>query len=90
MTNLQAAKVIDAKGGYITPGGIDGHVHLEQDTYKSAVGDRFLPGTKSGICGGTTSIVCFAVQQKDETDIVESVKKYHECVSQLVTTLFLF
>lgn len=30
-TPLSGTKVIDAEGGMITPGGIDAHVHLEQD-----------------------------------------------------------
>ena len=69
---------IDATGKFVMPGGIDSHCHIDQ---RSSGGGRnaetFLSGTRSAACGGTTTIICFAAQEKGEllTPIVED---YHE------------
>ncbi|KAH0840666.1 hypothetical protein FOPE_06034 [Fonsecaea pedrosoi] len=55
-----AKRVIDAEGGYVMPGGIDCHVHLEEPALfggKGRSSDNFETGTRSSICGGTTTIV---------------------------------
>lgn len=48
----------------VTPGGVDAHVHLDQKKLntggKSA--DSFESGSRSAICGGTTTIITFAMQ----------------------------
>jgi dihydropyrimidinase len=55
-----AKQLIDADGGYITPGGVDSHVHLDQTSLIGAVGDKCEMGT-SAIAGGTTTIISFAL-----------------------------
>ena len=56
---------IDATGKFVMPGGIDSHCHIDQ---RSSGGGRnaetFLSGTRSAACGGTTTIICFAAQEK--------------------------
>ena len=43
-----AAKVIDAKGQWVLPGGIDAHCHLDQPLSDGAVmADGFYTGTRS-------------------------------------------
>lgn len=74
---LEGKKTIDAKGGYITPGGIDGHVHLDQERRPGIAGDNFTDGTRSAICGGTTTVVCFAAQEKTDDSALEIVNNYH-------------
>ena len=41
--------------------------------------DNFETGTLSAICGGTTTILAFAKQQRDEKDrsLVEVIEEYH-------------
>lgn len=57
---------IDAKGRWVLPGGIDGHCHFDQPTNDGTVmADDFLSGTRSAACGGTTTVIPFALQQKD-------------------------
>ncbi|KAK5086736.1 hypothetical protein LTR05_003904 [Lithohypha guttulata] len=76
-----AKKVINAKGGYITPGGVDTHVHLEEPALfggKGRSSDNFETGTRSAICGGTTTIVAFAPQAKTEGSLLEVLKETHE------------
>ncbi len=59
------ARDIDATGRYVMPGGIDSHCHIDQ---RSSAGGRnaetFESGTRSAACGGTTTIICFAAQEK--------------------------
>ena len=57
---------IDAAGRTITPGGIDGHIHLEQRLPDGAeIADNFYTGSRSAACGGTTTIIPFAFQDRD-------------------------
>lgn len=60
---IEGDKIIDAKGSYIMPGGIDAHTHFECDT-NGIVADDFETGTKAAIVGGTTTIIDFAEQVK--------------------------
>jgi len=54
---------IDAAGRTITPGGVDGHIHLEQRLPDGAeIADDFRSGSISAACGGTTTIIPFAFQ----------------------------
>ncbi len=53
-----AARVIDAGGLLVLPGGVEGHCHIEQ---RSSVGgvmsaDDFFTGTRSAVFGGTTTV----------------------------------
>lgn len=71
--------IIDAKGGYITPGGVDSHVHLEQPG--SGNSDTWDTATRSAVCGGTTTVLAFAAQQKNDASIVPIVKNYFKLAS---------
>lgn len=63
-----AARVIDAEGRWVLPGGIDGHCHIDQPTSDGSVmADDFLSGTRSAACGGTTTVIPFACQFKGQS-----------------------
>jgi len=84
--NLQgvfsADKVIDAKGGYVTPGGVDSHVHLDQgSSMDGAVGDQFETGTRSAVAGGTTTVISFCFQAKTDESVLPLVEAYHALVN---------
>lgn len=70
---------IDAGGAYVTPGGIDSHVHLEQLQIAPGedTGDTFYSGTRSAIAGGTTTIIAFANQQRHDESLLPLVQEYH-------------
>lgn len=71
-------KEIDARGRTVTPGGVDGHCHLDQpmpSPMKTA--DDFETGTRSAACGGTTTVIPFAAQQKGGS-LKEAVALYHQ------------
>ena len=61
---IDADKIIDAKGKYVIPGGIDVHTHLDMPFGGTTSSDDFETGTKAAAFGGTTSIIDFAVQPK--------------------------
>lgn len=61
------AKIIDAKGKYVMPGGIDPHTHMDMPFGGTHVSDDFNTGTVAAACGGTTTIVDFSIQSKGKT-----------------------
>lgn len=73
----KGAREIDAKGRMTTPGGVDAHCHLDQPIAPPArMTDDFESGTRSAACGGTTTIIPFAAQQKGGT-LRAAVDDYH-------------
>jgi dihydropyrimidinase len=67
------AKVVDAKGKYVFPGGIDVHVHLQLPFSGTISADDFENGTKAAACGGVTTVLDFAIQTKGHP-IMEAVE----------------
>jgi len=71
------AREIDAAGRWVLPGGIDAHCHLDQPTGDDSVmADDFESGTRSAACGGTTTVMPFACQQRGGT-LQDAVDDYH-------------
>ena len=64
---MPADKVIDAKGKYVLPGGIDVHTHMDMPFGGTTSADDFESGTIAAAFGGTTTIVDFAIQYKGQT-----------------------
>ena len=77
--DVKASRTIDAEGAYITPGGVDAHVHLQEPPLfgKGSSADTFETGSRSAICGGTTTIIVFAPQTKDEDTLLDTLKATH-------------
>lgn len=63
---VTADKVIDAKGKYVVPGGIDVHTHMELPFGGTAAVDTFETGTIAAAWGGVTTIVDMALQRYNE------------------------
>lgn len=55
--NKNADEIIDAKGKYVIPGGVDVHTHFNLDVGIAVANDDFYTGTVAAACGGTTTIV---------------------------------
>lgn len=61
------ARIIDAAGKYVIPGGVDVHTHMDMPFGGTSSSDTFETGTRAAAWGGTTTIIDFAVQQKGGT-----------------------
>jgi dihydropyrimidinase len=55
------ARVIDAGGCYVMPGGIDPHTHMELPFMGTTASEDFFTGTSAAAAGGTTMIIDFAI-----------------------------
>ncbi|CAG9818544.1 unnamed protein product [Phaedon cochleariae] len=60
-------RVIDARGNYLLPGGIDPHTHFDFEFMGTRSVDDFYTGTKSAIAGGTTMIIDFVFPKEGES-----------------------
>ena len=67
--DVDAAKVLDAKGKLVIPGGIDPHTHMDFPFGATVSADDFDTGTRAAAFGGTTTIIDFAVQTKGESTL---------------------
>ncbi|XP_031366061.1 dihydropyrimidinase isoform X2 [Apis dorsata] len=76
-------RIIDARGKYVMPGGIDPHTHFELELMGAKTVDDFYQGTKAAVAGGTTMIIDFVIPKKDES-ILEAYERYRESADQKV------
>ena len=81
-SGLSGAKTIDASGKLVLPGGVDSHVHIDQFSSFGIPGaDDFYSGTVSAAYGGTTTIIPFCAQHREDAlpkvlaDYFEKAKK---------------
>lgn len=76
------ARVLDAGGRLVLPGGIDAHCHLDQPqapglaSKGAKMADGFRSGSISAAFGGTTTIVPFCVQHRG-VSLTAAVDDYH-------------
>jgi dihydropyrimidinase len=70
-------KTIDASDKLVIPGGIDPHTHMELPFGGTFSSDDFRTGTIAAAFGGTTTIIDFAVQYKDQS-LLEAVDVWHK------------
>ena len=60
-------KEVDARGLWVLPGAVDGHVHLEMPLGAAISADDYFTGTRSAACGGTTTVIDCIQQRAGET-----------------------
>lgn len=73
--DASGAKVFDAKGMIVIPGGIDAHTHMELPVMNTSSADDFYTGTVAAACGGITTIVDFVDPKPGET-LLEALVDY--------------
>lgn len=68
---------VDAGDRLVLPGGVDAHCHLAQISSTGLLtADDFYSGGVSAACGGTTTIIPFAAQQRSQS-LRQVVADYH-------------
>jgi dihydropyrimidinase len=69
--------VIDARGKYVVPGGVDSHTHMQMPFGGTQASDTFETGTRAAAWGGTTTIIDFAIQRTGER-VLDGLAAWHE------------
>ncbi|EQK41265.1 dihydropyrimidinase [[Clostridium] bifermentans ATCC 638] len=70
-------EIVPINGCYLVPGGIDTHTHFDLDVGTTITADNFETGTKAAIVGGTTTILDFATQSKENT-LNDGLREWHD------------
>jgi dihydropyrimidinase len=77
LTLPSGAREIDAAGLLAMPGGVDAHCHLDQPSSDGSLcADDFQSGSIAAACGGTTTIIPFALQLRGQS-LRAAVADYH-------------
>ncbi|MGH8673221.1 MAG: dihydropyrimidinase [Burkholderiales bacterium] len=77
-SGLAGARVIDAAGKLVLPGGIDSHCHIEQISSMGVMSaDDFHSATVSAAHGGTTTVIPFCAQHRGDS-LASVLADYHE------------
>jgi dihydropyrimidinase len=69
------ARVIDAGGAYVMPGGIDPHTHMELPFMGTVASEDFFSGTSAAAAGGTTTIIDFVIPSPQQ-NILEAYRAW--------------
>ena len=80
---------IDVTGKYVFPGFIDAHTHMQCWTGMDWTADSFETGTRAAACGGTTTIVDYATQDKGMT-LTEALDEWHRRADGTCTANYAF
>lgn len=80
----ETENIVDAKGNYVIPGGIDTHTHMELNFMGAVSPDCFYNGTKAALAGGTTMLCDFILPEKG-TSLIEAYDAWREKADNKVT-----
>src|SRR5512135_3428978 len=61
------ARVVEAGGALVMPGGIDPHTHMELPFMGTVASEDFFTGTAAGMAGGTTLIIDFVIPNPQQS-----------------------
>ena len=76
-------EIIDVTGKYIIPGGIDVHTHFQLPVSGTVTSDDFYTGTKAAACGGVTTIIDFATQDKKKGMLYAIKRRMNEAKNKV-------
>src|SRR3989337_1849903 len=60
--NAPDAKIVDAFGKLVMPGGVDPHTHFDLEMFDTVSSDDHYTGHKAAAFGGTTTVMDFVPQ----------------------------
>ncbi|NQV13974.1 dihydropyrimidinase [bacterium] len=75
--DMPADEIIDAKGRYVIPGGVDPHTHFDMPFGGTVTVDNFASGTRAAAHGGTTTMIDFAIQTMGESPL-KGLETWHQ------------
>jgi dihydropyrimidinase len=68
------AKVVDAQGRFVIPGGVDPHCHIAMELGRFSTRDGYCEASLAALAGGTTTVIDFAIPASGESP-VEAVRR---------------
>ncbi|WP_106477382.1 dihydropyrimidinase [Phytohalomonas tamaricis] len=69
------AEIVDAKGQYVMPGGIDPHTHMQMPFMGATASEDFYTGTAAALAGGTTMIIDFVIPNPGQS-LIEAYRTW--------------
>jgi dihydropyrimidinase len=76
--DLEAMRIIDARGKYVIPGGIDAHVHFNIGLSPAMTAQSATYGGRAAAFGGTTTFIDFALQRGGDSLVAAIEDKQRE------------
>jgi len=76
LSHISADEIIDADGLLVLPGGVDTHVHFNDDFMGTVSVHDFFTGTQAAAFGGTTTVVDFS-NQSPTGSLLETLQNKH-------------
>ncbi|QOT19837.1 dihydropyrimidinase [Paenarthrobacter sp. YJN-5] len=74
---IENAEIVDVSGRLVLPGGVDVHTHMDSPMSGTVTSDDFASGTIAAACGGTTTLVDFAMQRPGQK-LLETLDEHSE------------
>ncbi|WP_308466256.1 dihydropyrimidinase [Rathayibacter soli] len=74
---IDGVERVDCSGRLLLPGGVDVHTHIDSPMMGTTTADDFESGTRAAACGGTTTVVDFAMQTAGDT-LLGSLENHHK------------
>lgn len=72
-------RVVEARGHYVMPGGVDAHTHLHSNFMGCMTADDFYSGSRAALAGGTTTIINHVMDtERGLVDAFERARKAAE------------
>eukprot|EP01129_Flabellula_baltica_P005475 TRINITY_DN198_c0_g1_i1.p1 TRINITY_DN198_c0_g1~~TRINITY_DN198_c0_g1_i1.p1 ORF type:complete len:510 (-),score=137.01 TRINITY_DN198_c0_g1_i1:42-1523(-) len=89
VTIPEGARIIDATGRYVIPGGIDTHTHCQLPFMGTVAADDFNIGTQAAVAGGTTMLLDFVIPRKGQS-LIEAYHQWREWADEKVNCDYSF
>lgn len=77
LRGMSAERVMDADGLLVLPGGVDTHVHFNDEFMGTVSVHDYFTGTKAAVFGGTTSVIDFS-NQPFGGELMRTISQKHE------------